>query len=344
MIWILILSGFALLFVGGEALVRGSVGIARKFGMSELIIGLTLVGFGTSLPELVTSLQALSEGAVGLSIGNVIGSNVANILLVIGAAALVRAIHAHPRVLARDGLAMMLVTCLFVGVIWFDGFTRITGIFFVLILLSYLVGSIYLDRKSDTGGSALHAEEAAEIETDAPFWRSLAFTLGGILGVIFGARFLVSGGADAARLFGVSETVIGVSIVAIGTSLPELVTSVIAARRGKADVALGNVLGSNMFNILGILGVSAIVYPFTLVAPDMSHSGPALAQAIQIDGLASLVTWADIGALILSLLLLVVFVCTGRKLARWEGAVLLSVYGLYMAISFDLFPGFTGAM
>ena len=142
MMWILILAGFILLFIGGEALVRGSVGVARKFGMSELIIGLTLVGFGTSLPELVTSLQALSEGAVGLSIGNVIGSNVANILLVIGAAAMVRAIHTNPGALARDGLFMAFVTALFIAVIWVDGFTRLTGIVFVCLLLAYMIRSI----------------------------------------------------------------------------------------------------------------------------------------------------------------------------------------------------------
>lgn len=342
MMWILILAGFVLLFIGGEALIRGSVGVARRFGMSELVIGLTLVGFGTSLPELVTSLQALSEGAVGLSIGNVIGSNVANILLVVGAAALVRAIHTNPSALARDGLAMALVTALFIGVVWYDGFTRLTGIIFVAILLAYMIGSIVLDRRGGGESANLHADEAAEIETNDPLWRSIAFTLGGILGVIFGARFLVSGGADAARLFGVSETVIGISIVAIGTSLPELVTSIVAARRGNADVALGNVLGSNMFNILGILGVSAIVYPFSLIAPDVVSSGPAMVEAMQINGLTSLVTWTDIGALILSLFLLVLFAFTGRKLARWEGAVLLAAYALYMGLSFDLIPSLAG--
>ena len=138
----LIAGGLILLFAGGEMLVRGSVGVARRLGMSELLIGLTLVGFGTSMPELVTSLQALSDGAVGLSVGNVIGSNVANVLLVIGAACLISPIITNPRALARDGLFMVAATVLFAIVLWFDGFSRLTGLFFVAILAVYLVISV----------------------------------------------------------------------------------------------------------------------------------------------------------------------------------------------------------
>lgn len=338
---LLILAGFLLLFAGGEALVRGSVGIARKFGMSELVIGLTLVGFGTSLPEMVTSLQALSEGAVGLSIGNVIGSNVANILLVIGAAALVRAITTDPKALARDGLFMVAVTVLFAGVVWVDGFTRLTGILFTALLVTYLIVSIVLDRRANSQPGAMHQAEAEEFDSDDPIWMSVILTLGGILGVIVGARFLVEGGSDAARLLGVSETVIGISIVAIGTSLPELVTSIMAARKGKADVALGNVLGSNVFNILGILGVSAIVYPFSVV--ETSAVGmPLEVAAMQFGQAASMVTWTDMGALTLSLFLLFIFAFTGRKLARWEGGILLAAYFLYIGMRFDLIPTFGG--
>lgn len=336
MMALLIIGGFILLFIGGEALVRGSVGVARKAGMSELVIGLTLVGFGTSLPELVTSLQALSEGAVGLSIGNVIGSNVANILLVIGAAAFVRAITTNPRALARDGMFMVAVTILFAIVVWFDGFTRLTGILFTALLVVYLITSVVLDRRANSAAGEMHQHEAEEFEHHDPIWLSLLMTLAGIIGVIFGAKFLVQGGSDAARLFGVSETVIGISIVAIGTSLPELVTSIVAARKGKADVALGNVLGSNVFNILGILGVSAIVFPFSL-------SGvPLEVAAMQFGQVSSMVTWTDMGALFLSLFLLFVFAYTGRKLARWEGGVLLGAYLVYMGLRFDLIPTFGG--
>lgn len=341
MITLLILGGFLLLFAGGEALVRGSVGVARKAGMSELVIGLTLVGFGTSLPELVTSLEALHEGAVGISIGNVIGSNVANIMLVIGAAAFVRAIITDPKALARDGAFMIAVTALFAVVVWIDGFTRTTGIMFTVMLIAYLVISVVLDRRANSPARELHEQEAGEFEHDDPIWLSLVMTAGGIACVIFGAKFLVEGGSAAARLLGVSETVIGISIVAIGTSLPELVTSIMAARKGKADVALGNVLGSNVFNILGILGISAIVYPFSLV--ETSALGvPLEVAAMQFGQAASMVTWTDMGAVLLSVVLLVVFAYTGRKIARWEGGILLAGYFLYMGLRFDLIPTFGG--
>ena len=341
MMTLLILGGFVLLFAGGEALVRGSVGLARKVGMSELVIGLTLVGFGTSLPELVTSLEALSEGAVGLSIGNVIGSNVANILLVIGAAAFVKAITTDPKALARDGAFMVAVTILFAVVGWIDGFTRTTGILFTILLVAYLIVSVVLDRRANSQAGAMHQGEAEEFENDDAVWLSILLTLGGIAAVIVGARFLVTGGSDAARILGVSETVIGISIVAIGTSLPELVTSIVAARKGKADVALGNVLGSNVFNILGILGVSAIVFPFSLI--EFSAAGvPLEVAAMQFGQAASMVTWADMGALFLSVLLLFVFAFTGRKLARWEGGILLAAYFLYIGMRFDLIPTFGG--
>ncbi len=340
-----ILGGLVLLFFGGESLVRGSVGVARKFGMSELVIGLTLVGFGTSLPELVTSLQALDKGAVGLSVGNVIGSNVANILLVIGAAAFVRAFATNPRSLLRDGIFMAGVTVLFAVLAWFDAFTRLTGFLLVALLIFYLLASVILDRRANSAAGSVHSGEAEEFDHDDPIWMSLLLTIGGIAGVIIGAKLLVDGGATAARSLGVSEAVIGITILAIGTSLPELVTSVMAARKGKADVALGNVLGSNVFNILGILGVSAAVYPFSVrgdgqVLSETAGEVPLAVEAMQYDGfVGSLVTWTDMGALLLSLGLLALFAYTGKKLARWEGGVLLAGYVLYLGLRSGMIPG-----
>lgn len=341
MIAVLIVAGFVLLFIGGEALVRGSVGVARKLGLSEFIIGVTLIGFGTSLPELVTSLQALSQGSVGLSVGNVIGSNVANIMLVIGAAAIIAPIFTQPRALARDGLFMLAVTVLFIALIYFDLFTRTAGIALVALLLFYLVGSILLDRRETSAAASVHAAEAEEFDHDDALWLALLLTLAGIAGVVFGARFLVDGGAQAARLFGVSETVIGISIVAIGTSLPELVTAIVAARKGKADVALGNVLGSNVFNILGILGISALVYPFSILNGGVVFGleVPLAVEAMQYA--ETLVTMTDIGAIILSVFLLGLFAFTGKRIARWEGAILLTGYILYMGLRFELIPAFS---
>jgi len=344
MMIILILGGFILLFAGGEALVRGSVGIARKFGMSELVIGLTLVGFGTSLPELVTSLQALSEGAVGLAVGNVIGSNIANILLVLGVAALVAPILTSPRALARDGIVMLAATLLFAALLWLDMFTRTVGILMVALLLVYLILSVVLDRRRDSAAGGVHQGEAEEFGAKDPIWLSALLAIAGIAGVVIGARFLVDGGTDAAITLGVSDTVIGISVVAIGTSLPELATSVLAARKGKADVALGNVIGSNIFNILGIMGISAIAMPFSVSAisekfSDLSANAAGAMQApAQVLEAASLVTWTDMGALALSVFLLGLFAYTGRKLARWEGFILLASYGVYLGIRFDLIP------
>lgn len=343
MMIVLILAGLVLLFVGGEILVRGSVGVARRLGMSELLIGLTLVGFGTSMPELVTSVQALADGAVGISIGNVIGSNVANVLLVIGAACLLCPIVTNPRALARDGLVMVAATILFAVVIWFDGFTRATGLVFVAMLVVYLTVSVLLDRRKNSAAGHMHADEGEAVETHEPLWLSLALALGGIAGVVLGARFLVAGGSDLARAFGISETVIGLSIVAVGTSLPELVTSIMSALKGKADVALGNVIGSNIFNILGIMGVSAAIFPFTLIAPAAPDAGtPVDVGAMEYGEMTSLVTMQDMGALALSVFLLIIFAYTGRKLARWEGFVLLLAYGVYMALSFGLLPRIGG--
>lgn len=338
MMIVLILAGLVLLFAGGEILVRGSVGVARRLGMSELLIGLTLVGFGTSMPEMVTSVQALADGAVGISIGNVIGSNIANVLLVIGAACLLCPILTNPRALARDGLVMVAATVLFAVVIWFDGFTRLTGLIFVGLLVAYLAFSVVMDRRKTSAPAAhMHAEEGEVIETHGPLWISLALAIGGIAGVVLGARFLVAGGSDLARAFGISETVIGLSIVAVGTSLPELVTSVMSALKGKADVALGNVIGSNIFNILGIMGISAAIFPFSLMVPSAPETGKPLdVSAMEYGEITSLVTMQDMGALALSVFLLILFAYTGRKLARWEGLVLLLAYGVYMALSFNL--------
>ena len=331
-----ILIGFILLFLGGEALVRGSVGIARKLGLSELLIGLTLVGFGTSLPEMVTSLEALANGSVGISVGNVIGSNIANVLLVLGASAVVMPVLTSPRALTRDGLIMLGVTILFAVLLWLDLFTRTTGIIMVGMLVAYLVYSLILDQRVDDAAGLMHLGEAEEIPSGDPVVLSIIYAVGGIAGVIFGARFLVEGGSDAARALGVSETVIGVSIVAVGTSLPELATSIVAARKGNSDVALGNILGSNIFNILGIMGVSAIVFPFSVLgAGSVAGVTPLEVMAMQT---GSLVTWTDIGALTLSVFLLGLFAFTGRTIARWEGLVLLLGYGLYLGLRFDLIP------
>lgn len=339
MTWALIIGGLALLFIGGEILVRGSVGVARRLGVSELIIGLTLVGFGTSLPELVTSLQALNEGAVGIAVGNVVGSNISNILLVLGLAALVAPMVTRPAAIGRDTFFMIFVTIVFGALIWFDLFSRPVGIAMLVALVVYVALSVILDRRQSGPAAMMHAEEGEIIGGNDPMVMSVILALAGMAGVIMGARFLVDGGIQLASMVGLSEAVVGLTIVAVGTSLPELATSVISAYRGKHDVALGNIIGSNIFNILGIIGVSAIVKPFSVLAPQPAATS-ILETNTEPQGTVSLpiIGWEHIGALILSVFLLLLFAFTGKKLARWEGVVLLLAYAVYIGMMFEIVP------
>lgn len=342
---LLIAGGFVLLFLGGEALVRGSVGVARRFGVSELIIGLTLVGFGTSVPELVTSLRAIETDAVGIAVGNVVGSNIANILLVLGVAALIAPIITHPKALARDTSFMVAVTIVLVLLVYFDLFTRPVGILLVVLLLLYILASLLLDLGKKNPAAVMHAEEGETVTAEDTLIVSLLLAVGGVILVVLGARLLVSGAVQLATAMGVSETVVGLSIVAVGTSLPEVATSAVAALRGKSDVALGNVLGSNIFNILGILGVTAMVHPFSVFSEEPAARSIMTADT-EAQGTVSLpiVGWEHIGALLLSVFLLLLFAFTERRIARWEGLVLLGAYVLYLGMLFEWVPTPMSAM
>lgn len=331
MMYLMIIAGLFLLAIGGEALVRGSVSVARKLNISELVIGLTLVGFGTSTPELVTSLQAVSQGAVGISVGNVVGSNIANVLLVLGIAVILSPIVVHPNAILRDGLVMVAATGLLCALLWFDQFSRVSGFVLLALLIGYLVFSLMMDQRRQDAAAVMHKEEGEVVEAQYGLVLGILLAVAGLIGVVAGARLLVDGSVTLARSIGISETVIGLTIVAVGTSLPELATSVVAAVRKKADVALGNIIGSNIFNILGILGVTALVQPFSV-------RGDPAAAAMAGGEPVSMMTSVDIGALVLSVALLILFALTGRKLARWEGAVLLLGYVLYMGLTFDLIP------
>lgn len=335
MTYLMVLGGLVLLFIGGEGLVRGSVSVARKLNISELVIGLTLVGFGTSVPELVTSLRAIDQGAVGISVGNVVGSNIANILLVLGVAAVIRPILTNPRALSRDAIIMVLATLLLCLLIWFDFFTRPGGFVLLAMLVGYIGYSLVVDQGRDTEAAAMHAGEGETVEASYGLVLGLLIALVGLAAVIYGAKLLVDGGVSIARDLGISETVIGLTIVAIGTSLPELATSVVAAARGKADVALGNIIGSNIFNILGILGVTAIVHPFSVME---QTSGNIAGEAMTRGDATSIINVGDIAALILSVVLMILFAITGKRIARWEGAVLLLAYALYMGLTFKIIP------
>ena len=323
----MILAGLVALIIGGELLVRGSVATAERFGMSPLLIGLTLVGFGTSAPELVTSLQAARAGSPGIAIGNVVGSNIANILLILGAAAIITPVAVGSRALARDGLLVLAIAVVFAAIARFYMLDRAVGAMFIA-ALAYYLWYVYRQEKTAPPGehsAAFEKAEAYEEIHDGPIrhprhtraWAerlgtamSLAMALAGLAVVVWGGDMLVNGATALARARGISETVIGLTIVAVGTSMPEFVTSVLAAVRKHADVAIGNIMGSCIYNILGIAGCTALVSP-TVVPPEV----------VSFDSLV--MAGASIA--------LVAMARTGYRIARWEGAVLLAAYVAYIA-------------
>jgi cation:H+ antiporter len=308
-IWMNIALGLVLLLVGGELLVRGAVASARSLGVSPLLIGLTLVGFGTSTPELVTSVTAALNGSPGIAVGNVVGSNIANILFILGLSAVIYPMAVNPKGFKRDALMLSFAALACMAVVLYGRMGMFMGIAFIASLLAYVV-FVYLQEKSAPDEAALVAEHVAE---DAPKGPSnMALSLGmaivGIAITIFGAGFLVDGSIAMAKSLGVSDTIIGLTIVAVGTSMPELVTSVMAALRKHADVAYGNIVGSNIFNVLFILGTTSVIQPI-----DMP---PQIAAF-------------DIWVMLAATAMLVYFARTGAKLQRWEGWVFMGCYTAY---------------
>lgn len=306
MIALYILGGFFLLITGGEALVNGAVSVARRLKIPPLVIGIILIGFGTSMPELVTSINAALVGAPDIAIGNVVGSNIANILLIVGLAAALSPISVPRAIVEKDGALLLGLTVLSLPLFVMGTLTRVDGVFFLLVLAGY----IWFTCRGGKQGSLLDEVSEEVTSTIKPLPISMLMTLGGIALTILGAKFLVEGAVDLARNFGISEAVIGLTIVAVGTSLPELVTSVIAARKGHSDVALGNILGSNIFNIYGILGVTALIQPL-----------PVSEQII----------WGDLWIMLAATASLTGLMWWKGKIARGKGAVFLAVYAAYTA-------------
>ncbi len=257
---VLVIVGLGLLFAGGEALVRGAVGVAKRLGLSPALIGVTLVGFGTSTPELVTSVSASLAGSSGIAMGNVVGSNIANILLILGVSAVIAPIVFDRAVLRRDGAALVLATLVCIGVIVIGGVGRVVGFVFVIALVAYISMAVIAERAAANGAGE---QAAGHVSPPRGLAKCSFFSLLGIGLVVVGAHALVTGGSGIAATFGVPEAVIGLTIVAVGTSLPELATSFVAARRGESGIALGNVLGSNVFNVLAVLGITGLIAPLS---------------------------------------------------------------------------------
>ncbi len=308
---LILLAGFVVLIVGGELLVRGAVRVAERAGMSQLLIGLTIVGFGTSAPELVASVEAARAGSPGIAWGNVVGSNLANSLLILGAASVILPMMIPRGPLWRDGGLALGVTIVLWLVATTTGITVAIGAGFLALLISYLGYAYWAERTQPVGATAIH-EKAESLEVtdthlhdEQPLWRSFLVLGAGIIMIVLGGRWLVEGAVDLARLIGMSEAVIGLTVIAIGTSLPELVTSVIAAYKGASAVALGNVLGSNLFNLLLIGGVTAVIAPGTIPDEIANYGLPLL---------------------IVASVILMIFAVTGRRITRWEGGFLLVIY------------------
>ncbi len=309
---LLVAGGLVLLALGGELLVRGAVGMAARLGISPLLAGLTIVGFGTSTPELATSVQAALAGSPGIAIGNVVGSNIANILFILGLSAVILPLSVNPASFQRDSLALGGSAVLATGAVLLGVIGLVPG----LVLLTALVGYIWWAYKSE---SAAHDAEAVRHEHEAedrpvpPDTGPVVLggmILAGLAAAIFGAGWLVDGAIVLASAAGVSQSVIGLTVVAVGTSLPELIACIVAVLRKHEDVALGNIVGSNIYNLCGILGLTAIIHPIEV---------PAEIAAFDI--------WAMLGVT----LLLIVQLRSGWRLSRIEGVVLVALYAAYTA-------------
>ena len=312
----LIVLGLALLTVGGELLVRGATAIARLAGLTPAVIGLTVVAMGTSLPELVVSVIAAIGGQPDLAVGNVVGSNIFNITATLGLTAVVFPLAVRESVVKLEWPFMFAVSgaCMFLAR---DGvLDPIEGAMLLAALTLFVAFNVQQSRVEVAAGRATASDEAVAAEREAiaqgpGVGVAIALVLLGMVLLIVGGRFLVDGSVTVARLAGMSERVIGLTIVAAGTGAPELATSLVAAYRRHTEVAVANMIGSNVFNVCGILGVTAVVSP-TRVSPDILHSD----------------FWWMLG----TSALLLPFLLTGRRLVRWEGAVLLAAYGAYLVV------------
>ena len=300
----LILAGFVLLSFGGEYLVRGSGTLALRIGISPMVVGLTIVALGTSAPELVVCVEAALAGRGAIGAGNVVGSNILNIGLILGLTVIIAPMRVQSRVLRMDMPILIVMTFFGIVMLWNAYISRLEGVVLVVLLVGYIWFTIWSTRERRRG-------RRKEVEVRKPpgtVWKDIRLIVMGFVGLIFGADFLVQGAIPVARYFGMSEAAIGLTVVAMGTSMPEIATSVVAAIRKQSDIALGNIIGSNIFNLLAILGIAAVIHPMS-------------AQGLTVTDLLTMLGFTVI---------LVPFARTGFHFARWEGAVLLMGYFVYL--------------
>lgn len=308
--WLYTAVGLVILLLAGDSLVKGAVNLSLRLGVPALIVSLTVVAFGTSAPELLIAIQAILDDVPGLALGNVVGSNTANVLLVLGVPALLATMHTSECDTRSSYLQMIAATALFIVMCFVGPFTWITG----LILLAALVAMLTHAARAANKHRKANADDEEEVEGADPNlgWPKIALFLAlGIIGLPLGAKLLIDGATNIALTFGISETVIGLTLVAIGTSLPELATTVMATLRRQADVALGNVIGSNMFNLLGIMGVASLV------------------GTIPVD--PQFLTF-DLWIMLLASLMLIPFVFLKMDINRIWGVALSALYVAYLVI------------
>lgn len=307
-------SGLALLFVGGELLLRGAVAIALRSGLSPMLIGLTIVAFATSMPELLVTVTAGLEGVTDVGVGNVVGSNIANILLILGTAAIIRPLVTQPSLVMRDALAMVAASAIFIAFAIMGEIGPIHGAIMLVTLIAYVwIGYRWEKRNGKT--QAVEAEVLEEAEkAPSSKLKSMLLLAAGLAALCFGSSLLVDGAVSIARAAGVSEAVIGLTLVAFGTSLPELATAIVAGIRNHTDVTLGNVIGSNIFNILLIIGVLAMITPFKVPAEVMSFD-------IWVMAAVSIAT--------------IPVMLSNRRIGRIEGIVFFVLYIVFIVYQFE---------
>jgi cation:H+ antiporter len=350
-----ILLGLVLLVAGGELLVRGASGLATRIGMSSLVVGLTVVAFATSAPELAVTLGAVMGGEPGLAVGNVVGSSIANVLMILGSSAIILPLLVKVQLVRIDIPFMAALSVLFLLLAIDGGFSRVDGLILLVMLVLYIAVAIILSRRDGhvddlrgpgasiatasagrvgqtarkTGDTMTEAVE--DVEARGSIGRDVVLVLIGVALLVVGANILVKGATGIATAFGVSDLIVGLTVVAIGTSLPELATSIVAVRRGQRDLAVGNVVGSNIFNIGAVAGLAAMISPTGLPVPES-----ALAL--------------DIPLMIAASVVLLPLAFTGSVIARWEGGLLVALYVSYLlytvlaAAERPILQGFTTVM
>lgn len=350
-----ILLGLVLLVAGGELLVRGASGLATRIGMSSLVVGLTVVAFATSAPELAVTLGAVMGGEPGLAVGNVVGSSIANVLMILGSSAIILPLLVKVQLVRIDIPFMAALSILFLLLAIDGGFSRVDGLILLVLLVLYIAVAIILSRRDGhvddlrgpgasiatasagrvgqtarTSGDTM-TEAVEDVEARGSIGRDVVLVLIGVVLLVVGANILVKGATGIATAFGVSDLIVGLTVVAIGTSLPELATSIVAVRRGQRDLAVGNVVGSNIFNIGAVAGLAAMISPTGLPVPES-----ALAL--------------DIPLMIAASVVLLPLAFTGSVIARWEGGLLVALYVSYLlytvlaAAERPILQGFTTVM